>query len=320
MRRLAIFALTLLSIFFVRVPSTRAWGCKGHQTVAYLAEKHLSVEAQKMVDTLLLANPIEPSLKRFCDNTGLDEMANSATWADDYRSVDKSTEGWHFIDIPLSALQDQVDQYCELGSCVTQAISKHLAILKDRTQSGANRAMALRFIIHFVGDLHQPLHDSTNNDRGGNCVPVKYLQQNPHSHGAFYTPNLHHVWDTELVESAMTDPDPKAFANTLDTEFSSSYAAWQQGGIQLDAWAWDGHQHALDIVYGALNPRIVAEPLDPHAKACTDDRNIGDRMLHKHIVVGPTYREQAVPVIEERLAQAGIRLAMILNDAAKSNP
>jgi hypothetical protein len=317
MRRLLVLALALFSVLFASVPAAMAWGCKGHQTVAYLAEKHLSPEGRKMVENILSGNLIDPSLKRYCDNTGLDDLANSATWADDYRDKDKSTAPWHFIDIPLSATQGQVQQYCGADGCVIQAITRQLAILRNKTQSGTNRAMALRFIIHFVGDLHQPLHASTNNDRGGNCVPVKYFRQNPHIHGGAYTPNLHHVWDTELVENDMPDPDPKAFANTLDTEYSSSFGEWQQGGIQLEAWAWDGHQHALDISYGALNPKIQAEPFDPNAKTCSDDNNIGDRMLHKHIVIGSTYQEQAVPVVEERLAQAGIRLAMILNDAAK---
>jgi hypothetical protein len=320
MRRLPVAALTLFSVLFAGVPTTRAWGCKGHQVIAYLAEKHLSAEARTMVQTLLDGNPADPSLKRWCDTIGLDEMANSATWADDYRDKDRSTAAWHFIDIPLSAPQGQVEQYCGAQGCVTRAIASQLLFLKDKNQRASSRAMALRFIIHFVGDLHQPLHASTNNDRGGNCIPVKYFRQNPHSHGGSYTPNLHHVWDTELVENDMPDPDPKAFAQALDAEYSSSFAQWQQGGIQLDAWAWDGHQHAVDIAYGALAPKIQVEPFDPGARACTDDNNIGDRMLHKHIVIGSAYQEQAIPVVEERLAQAGIRLAMILNSAAKTNP
>jgi hypothetical protein len=321
MKQFAKLAFVMFFLVLVGAPETKAWGCKGHQTVAYLAEKHLSPDALKMVESFLGGNPIDPSLKRFCDNTGLDDMSSSSTWADDYRDKDKTTAPWHFIDIPLSATQQsQVEQYCGAGGCVTQAITKQLAVLKDKTQSAATRAMALRFIIHFVGDLHQPLHASTNNDRGGNCVPVKYFHQNPHGHNGSYAPNLHHVWDTELVENDMTDPDPKAFADTLDAEYSSSIAEWQQGGLQLDAWAWDGHQHAVDISYGSLSSRILAEPFDLNANSCADDNNIGDRMLHKHIVIGSLYQEKAVPVIEERLAQAGIRLAMILNDAARTKP
>jgi hypothetical protein len=168
-----------------------------------------------------------------------------------------------------------------------------------------------------VGDLHQPLHGATNNDRGGNCVPVKYLTRNPHLRNNSYTPNLHHVWDTEIPESQMQGADPAEFADTLDAEFETSFAAWQQGGMQLDAWAWESHDHAAETAYGAFSKPIPVEP-DVPVNACTDDNNIGQRMLHKHLVIGQAYRDQAASVVEERLAQAAIRLAMILNDAAKT--
>jgi hypothetical protein len=87
--------------------------------------------------------------------------------------------------------------------------------------------------------------------------------------------------------------------------------------MQLENWAWESHQHAADTAYGALGTPIAVEP-DVPVNSCADDNNIGQRMLHKHIVVGTAYRDQAASVAEERLAQAGIRLAMILNDAAKS--
>jgi len=87
--------------------------------------------------------------------------------------------------------------------------------------------------------------------------------------------------------------------------------------MQLEAWAWEGHQQATATVYGALGIPIPKEPEVP-VNSCADDNNIGQRMLDKHIQVGAGYQEQAAVVVEERLAQAAIRLAMILNDAAKS--
>jgi hypothetical protein len=321
MKRMAVYVFVLFALgVFASAPAAQAWGCKGHQTVAYLAEKHLTPAAQQMVQSLLNDNPIDPALKRWCNSAGLDEMANSATWADDYRDKDKSTGDWHFIDIPLDAKQGQVQPFCGAKGCVTQAIAQQLAILKNKNESGAKRAMALRFIIHFVGDLHQPLHATTNGDRGGNCVPVKYFGRNPHDKNNSYTPNLHHVWDTEIVESDMQSPDPEVFADALDAQYADSFAEWQQGGMQLDAWAWDGQQHAVDTAYGALAKKIAPEPANATVNTCADNNNIGQRMFHKHIVIGTAYQEQAIPVVEERLAQAGIRLAMILNDAAKTNP
>jgi hypothetical protein len=311
---LTIFALSALSL--MTAPAAEAWGCKGHETVAALAEKHLTPQAKQALFALLTANPIDSQLKRYCGQTGQDAFVDSSTWADDERGREPATAPWHFIDIPLGVTQGPAQKFCGAGGCVLQAITDQLAILKDKSAPGAKRAAALRYVIHFVGDLHQPLHGSTNSDRGGNCVPVKYFTRNPHPRNNSYVPNLHHVWDTEIPESQMQGADPSEFADTLDAEFEASFAAWQQGGMQLDAWAWESHDHAVETAYGAFSKSIPVEP-DVPVNACTDDNNIGQRMLHKHLVIGQAYRDQAASVVEERLAQAGIRLAMILNDAAK---
>jgi hypothetical protein len=316
-RLLVRLCLALCLPFLACAPAAEAWGCRGHETVAALAEKHLTPQAKQALLALLTANPIDPQLKRYCGQRGLDPFVDSSTWADDERSRDPATAPWHFIDIPLSATQGSAQAFCGAGGCVTQAIADQLAILKDKNAPGAKRAAALRFIIHFVGDLHQPLHGSTNSDRGGNCVPVKYFTRNPHLRNNSYIPNLHHVWDTEIPESQMLGADPAEFADTLDDAFESSFAAWQQGGMQLDAWAWESHDHAAETAYGAFSKPVAIEP-DVPVNACSDDNNIAQRMLHKHLVIGPAYRDQAASVVEERLAQAGIRLAMILNDAAKA--
>jgi len=319
MRRVAVYLFAVATLAgLAMAPQAQAWGCKGHQTVAYLAEKHLTPEAKNMFQALLTNNPIDPNLKRYCGNALTDVFADAATWADDERAVQSKTAAWHFLDIPLSVTQEsQVSQFCGATGCVTQAINEQLAILNDKTASAANRAQALRFIIHFVGDLHQPLHTSTNSDKGANCVPVKFFRRNPHgASSGSYTPNLHAIWDTDILERQMEGADPSEFADTLDTQFAGSFAEWQQGGMQLQDWAWEGHQHAVATSYGALTVKIAFEP-NVAVITCTDDNNIGSRMLHLHETIGQSYQEAAVPVIEERLAQAGIRLAMILNAAAK---
>ena len=320
MRPVSVLILILFASFALSAtlaPSAQAWGCRGHETVAVLAEKHLDPQAKQALLALLAANPIDPQLKRYCGQTGQDAFADSSTWADDERSRDPKTAPWHFIDIPIGVTHGSAKDFCGTGGCVLTAIVDQLAILKDKNAPGAKRAAALRFIIHFVGDLHQPLHGSTNSDRGGNCVPVKYFSRNPHARNNSYTPNLHHVWDTEIPESQMQGADPVEFADTLDAAFASSFPAWQQGGMRLEAWAWESHDHAVATAYGALSKPFPLEP-DVPVSSCADDNNIGQRMLHKHFVIGPPYRDQAGPVVEERLAQAGIRLAMILNEAAKT--
>lgn len=310
-------ATLCLATYFACAPAGRGWGCRGHEAVAALAEKHLTPEAKQVLLALLTANPIDPQLRRYCGERGLDPMIDAATWADDERNKEPATAPWHYIDIPLGVTQGSAANFCGAGGCVTQAITEQLAILKDKTAPRAKRAAALRFIIHFVGDLHQPLHGVTNSDRGGNCVALQYLQRRPHERNNSYTPNLHHIWDTEIPESQMQGADAGEYANTLDAVFGGSFAEWQAGGMQLEKWAWESHQHAAETSYGALGTPIAAEP-DVAVNSCADDNNIGQRMLHKHIVVRAAYRDQAGSVVEERLAQAGIRLSMILNDAAKA--
>ena len=298
------------------VPRAKAWGCKGHQTVAYLAEKHLTPEAKQFLTKLLTENPIDPSLKRYCGNALADPMADAATWADDYRALDRTvnqehpTAQWHFIDSPLNAPAGEVEQFCTPTGCVTQAITQQLAILKDKKAGAAERAMAARFVIHFLGDIHQPLHSSNNGDRGGNCVPLKYLRRNPHQWHGSYSPNLHHIWDTELVEYDMQGADPQDFAERLDAQFAGSAADWEKGGVQVDAWALESWRHAVDTAYGAFAVKI---PLETGSPSCSA---VEQQLLHKHITATAAYADAATPVIEERLAQAGIRLAMVLNEAA----
>jgi len=313
-----IFQLLWTLIGLLYAPSAHAWGCKGHQTVAMLAEKHLTPPAKQMLLALLQDNPIDTHIRRFCGTAGLDDFADASTWADDFRSAPegKPTAPWHFLDISLGATRSQVPAACGPDGCVTQAILDQLAILKDKTAPAPKRADALRFLIHFVGDLHQPLHTETNSDRGGNCVPVAYFRRKPSVKNNEYTPNLHHIWDTEILERQMQGADAAEYADTLDAKFGSSFAAWQQGGMQLEDWAWEGHQQAVSVGYGALSPKIAIEPNVP-VNTCADNNNIGQRMLKKHIAVGVAYQAASGPLIDMRLAQAGIRLAMILNDAAK---
>jgi S1/P1 Nuclease len=307
----------LVVTYLAKAPESRAWGCRGHESIAALAEKHLTPEAKQALLALLTANPIDPQLKRFCGNTGLDAFVDAATWADDERNIEPTTAPWHFIDVPLSVTASaQVKSFCRSGGCVIQAIPEQLAILKDKNALGVKRAAALRFIIHFVGDLHEPLHATTNSDRGGNCVPLKYFSRSPHERNNSYTPNLHHIWDTEIPDCDMQGAGAAEFADKLDNQFAASFASWQQDGMQLEAWAWEGHQLAKSTAYGALGKPVATEP-DVPVNSCSDNNNIGQRMLNRHFVIGAGYQQRAAAVAEGRLAQAGIRLATILNDAAK---
>jgi hypothetical protein len=309
--------LCALMLFFWPT-AARAWGCKGHQTVALIAEKHLTPETRQWVEKLLNENPIDPKLNRYCGGAVRDAMADAATWADDVRGERKNGP-WHYIDIPRGSKRGELEPFCGAAGCVTKAISEQLAILKDKNADAAKRADALRYVIHFVGDLHQPLHTITNADEGGNCVPLKYFRRNAHEHNHSFSPNLHSLWDTAIIERDSEGADPGEYADTLDALFAADIEGWQKAGVHVEDWVWEGYDFAEKVVYGELTPKIAIEPT-VQVHSCSDDNNIGERLLHQNIVAGEPYQEKAAPVAEKRIAEGGVRLAMILNEAVKANP
>ncbi len=298
-------------------PSAWAWGCKGHQVVALIAEAHLTTHAKAMVAEILDAGPISPDLRRYCDKTGLDAMADSATWADDERTIRPETAGWHFLDIPLGASKDNIAQYCPPSDgCVTSAIAAQLAVLRKPDASAQERADALRFLIHFVGDLHQPLHTTTNDDRGGNCVPVTFfgnapVKPNPATED--YRPNLHGIWDTDILEHFASGQTAQQIADGLEIKFKAQIPAFESKPGDVAAWAWESHQTAEDVTYGDLPVKIAIETPAP-VTACSDDNHISTRMLNLHEQVDDSYEQVAATVIQEQLTKAGIRLAILLNN------
>ena len=207
MRKLFFLAAALILASTSAAPAW-AWGCSGHEIVALIAHQELEkLDAQHRTQVLpeverLLALQDRNYPHRYCGDLNLDPMAFWATWADDHRVVDPSTGPWHYWDIPLSQESGAKGQYCAEG-CVIQALEQQIAILGDKTRPDAQRSIALLWVLHLVGDMHQPLHEEDNNDRGGNCVPVSFLNHKAEERpNGGYGPNLHGVWDTELVELA----------------------------------------------------------------------------------------------------------------------
>lgn len=314
--RAAIFACLLISAIVSLPAQARAWGCEGHQVVALLAEKHLTPHALAMAKRILAEGPIDPSLSRYCKEGGIDAMADASTWPDDIRGLRPETAPWHYVDIPLGTSSHEVEKFCEpKESCVTRAITEQLAILRSADSGPQKRADALRFVIHFVGDLHQPLHAATNNDEGGNCVPVAFFDalpqmRNPQTES--YAPNLHGVWDTNILAKATEGNTVDQVASDLDQSFRKKIARWEKGSADLDAWAWESYQLAAKKAYGKLPVRIAVESPQP-ITSCADDHLISQRMLKLHESLTDPYQNMAVPIVRERLAQAGARLSLLLN-------
>jgi hypothetical protein len=182
-----VFLLLVLVLSFRSL--SFGWGCSGHEIVVSIAQRQLSdVAAQKVLS--LLKNPglyVNNKPFRFCsprkyhltNPSDLGLMAFYATFADDFRDKDPSTAPWHFWDVPLNSTTDpDLPQFCGKG-CVVKAIQDQIGVLESSSVTKRARSKALALLIHFVGDLHQPLHIADNNDRGGNCVPVKFSGDEP---------------------------------------------------------------------------------------------------------------------------------------------
>lgn len=293
--------LTLLAVFPLTTVSAFGWGCEGHQMIALIARAHLTPQASLAVDKLLRENPIDPALNRFCKDRGSDLMADSATWADDARTIEK-TGDWHFIDIPLAVhgVGEDAMKWCGDG-CIVGAIDHEWALLRDRSQPAAVRARALRYLIHLVGDLAQPLHAADNHDRGGNCTQIRFFSEEKPE-------NLHAIWDYKIIARDLeTIKTTRAeYARGLDERFSESK-------IDIPAWAWESHALASEVAYGDLKPPIpIASATAGTADqaACAADRAAVGAL---HVWIDDEYVNRALPVIRTQLAKAGYRLAALLN-------
>jgi hypothetical protein len=301
--------LFVVSLFFA-MPAL-GWWCEGHETVAYIAEKHLSPDANAAVMKLLKNYPAQTP--RACQDATTDLMAIASTWADDVKRSEK-TGTWHYMDIPLGLKKGDPEEYCEaIGpsvnggdrpGCILSALRSSVNILLSQKESDEEKATALRYLIHFVGDLHQPMHTTANNDQGGNCTPVQFFDD------AKLT-NLHSVWDGQVLNKDLAERKETwmQMADRVDQQYASKMGSWTKNAPEFDKWAWEGHVLAEKVAYADLEPKPPVEAYDKKP-VCSVER---DHFGPLHIKAGEKYESAAAPVVEEQLAKAGYRLAAILN-------
>jgi len=244
-------------------------------------------------------------------------MPLPARQSDEIRASRPATASWHFLDIPRGTKDaSKARSFCGASGCVTSAIREQVAILQEEGANPVQRAEALRFVIHFVGDLHQPLHCATNNDRGGNCVPVDFFGResrlSQRSSHADYEPNLHALWDSFILRRRLGRRRVTSYANALEQRFHHEIAGWLTGDLRLDSWAWESFEFAESEAYGKLPTPIPVERPEPVA-SCRDANDVGDRMAALHEAVGKAYQARATEVVDTQLAKAGARLALVLN-------
>jgi nuclease S1 len=275
-----------------------AWGDEGHMAVALVAQEFLTPAARQHLESLLASDN---------DPLTLTDIASRTTWADRYRDSDRSTtkvrynatRNWHFIDIELDA-PDQ-DHACfghppvpagkpasegPAEDCAVDKIDQFWSELKDPATSEAERHLALKFLLPFVGDLHQPLHSADNHDGGGNGILVVYGRRR------IGTP-LHAYWDNDSVSNINNDAQELAAA--LIDRFRDRQSEWMSG--RPKDWAAEAFEKARSIVYNLPSQQV---------------RDSNNKPVYQ---LDRGYEEDARETAAEQLAKAGIRLALVLNDA-----
>jgi hypothetical protein len=262
-----------------------AWSPFGHRLVARVAANHLTATARLNVSWLL-------------DDTGL---ADVAAWADQQVDAVRQTGSWHYVNLPLEATAYERDRDCPrqagvaAGSradrwrdCVVDRIGYHAARLADPALDRADRAVALKFLVHLIGDLHQPFH-ALAVARGGNEIRIA-LRGSPdcaYPDGTPHPCNLHALWDTALV--AHQRLDEAAYVARLESQIAAR--RWQDRPIGTAAeWALESHA----LARSALLPAGAA--------------------------VEVSYLDAHVAIVDERLAMGGLRLASVLNDVLSRSP
>jgi hypothetical protein len=245
----------------------RAWGGAGHRIVALIAERFLTVAAREGIARLLSEGQ---------------SLADAANWADEYRQLCANTGSWHYVNIPLEELSYEPGRLCPSGkSCVVRALEQASALLADASRTDAERRYALHLVVHFAGDLHQPLHSGDRADRGGNDMHVRF-------EGREMT--FHALWDGGLID----------WTRRPEGEYARELAGALSPGLRLSisqgpisSWALQA-KRAASRAYAGL----------PEARRGSDAVELDER-----------YARAMLPVLDRQLARAGVRLAALLNAA-----
>lgn len=240
-----------------------AWGPDGHRIVGEIAQKRLLPKAKQ-------------KLRR---EFNIESLANIANWADRVKK-ERSQRSWHYTNIEAGKRTYRANRDCPRGECVTEKIREFMAVLLNKKTPANEKKEALKYLVHFVGDAHQPLHLGNARDRGGNEVTVFFQGRRT---------NLHALWDGGLIqkEGKSLAEYARRLKCAIDPkeDFSPSH-------LPIAQWAGESRKLALDYAYPVtLGPKGGLAP--------------------EYIRVGRG-------IVEHQLCRAGTRLARLLNQALSS--
>jgi hypothetical protein len=273
--------LIVIAVVFAGREPAAGWGADGHRITGDIAWHQLNPDARAEVERLLAIDD------------GYDTLADACIWAD----VIRSDRGYrwagrlHYVNIPKSEsdyVEDRdcqpkqdcpADAKCPPRDCVVSAIHFYLEVLKNTESTDREKLIALKFVGHFVGDIHQPLHAGYARDRGGNDVRVEFNHN---------VTNLHKVWDSMMIREMGRWTE---LAESLNTELKDSEVA-----TRAQAWSADLEAANWAVESNALVPQLYA-------------------LIPKSGHIGAEYQTENTPLIRMQLQKAGVRLAGVLNKA-----
>jgi S1/P1 Nuclease len=209
-------SLSLLLALLLVPQLLQAWGREGHRALALIAEKHLSRKAAAQVKDLL----------------GDKSIADVASWADEVRNQPeyKGTGPWHFVNLPLGMGYADFQQALKAKDepNAYQALELNLKLLRDKKQPREKRIDALKFVVHLVGDIHEPMHVSRAEDKGGNDIQLQFQGEGS---------NLHRMWDSGLIHAHGLSDDRLAAEN--DHPDHVSRLGWENSAVEQ--WLFESY-------------------------------------------------------------------------------
>jgi nuclease S1 len=255
-------AIAAFAFMFFSRAVAYGWGDKGHRVVAMLAEAHLTEQARRAVKKLLPAGTT---------------LADAAVWPDKEGRRITDLDLLHHVSIPDNAAGYDQQRDCKARNCMVEALNWFTSIVTDVKVPINVRLIALRYVAHLVGDMHQPLHAGRQEDRNGTDITVSYRGQ---------TNNLHLFWDINVVE--MAEGNPEELAKKLaDSITRKQRAEWQSG--EPKTWTDESFRLSRSNAY-----------------------TLGESME-----LSDEYVATALTIMRRRLAQAAVRLGWLLNNTFK---
>jgi len=278
----------LLAVCSFVPQSALAWGPRGHRVVGLIAEKRLAATAPQVLARAKALLRTTNAQGTNCEETApARSFADVANTPDEFRQIELAlvTRDWHFVSIDIANPAYDESRDCPTGDCVVRRIARMRELLGDRTRANCDRESALIYLIHFVGDLHQPFHTGFGHlpngdpDLGSNRITVVIDNQ---------TKNLHSVWDSSLIER-QNRTDQQWVKRLMTTTLAGRDPATLDGGTEVE---WTDESHALVTEFHLDNET-------PPTKLDSD------------------YVRRGTEVVEERLLRAGLRLARLIEEALR---